>query len=65
MKLEYRGLAPRGTFVGGGRPKGRPYGAVELREGSGRKRRCSRPYRDAQGKGGGASRISRYFFTGS
>jgi hypothetical protein len=26
MKLEYCGLAPRGTFVGGGRPKGRPYG---------------------------------------
>ena len=25
-KLEYRGLDPRGTFVRGGRPKGRPYG---------------------------------------
>jgi len=27
IKLEYRGLAPRGTVIGGGRPKGRPYGA--------------------------------------
>jgi hypothetical protein len=27
IKLKYRGLAPRGTFVRGGRPKGRPYGA--------------------------------------
>jgi hypothetical protein len=59
IKFEYRGLAPRGTVVRGGRPKGRPYGAKgTVVDQGGVIRRSARPSSVARSSGAGGPKAT-------